>query len=96
MSEEATEVDLVEDRKAWLRKLADEFVRLELLFPLATVLPDEGEPQWVQNVEREVGAVMLPIARIKDDLSLTPRRMGRLLATPARMACGWWNVWKRR
>jgi hypothetical protein len=76
MSEEATAIDFVEHRKAWLRKLADEFAKLEPLFPVPNYLPDEGIPQWAQSVERELGATMFPIAELKDDLNLTPRRMG--------------------
>ncbi len=68
-----------EDRKAWLRRLANEFLKLEALFPITSFLPDEGLPPWVEKVEQEIGATMFPVARIKDDLNLTPNRMGALI-----------------
>jgi len=79
MSEQSTTIDPEERRKAWLRRLGEEFLKLEPLMPLTNPLPDGGSPKWVQNVEREVGATMFPVAKLKDELNLTPRRMGALI-----------------
>lgn len=79
MSEAAEEIRAIEDTKVWLRRLCDEYLKLELLFPAENFLPEEGLPKWVQNVEREVGAMMYPVARLKDELNLTPRRVGAIL-----------------
>jgi hypothetical protein len=79
MSEETTTIDLKEYREAWLRHLADEFLKLEPFFPVQNMFPDQGQPLWVQNVELEVGAVLFPVIKIKDELNLTPRRMGALI-----------------
>jgi hypothetical protein len=48
-------------------------------------LPDDS-PKWVQNVEREVGATLFPVAKIKDDFYLTPRRMGALIGHACALA----------
>lgn len=79
MSDSSGENHPLEPCKIWLRRLADEFLKLELLFPMDNFLPEEGLPKWVQNVEREVGATMYPVAKLKDDLNLTPRRMAAIL-----------------
>ena len=59
MSAELATIDPEARRKAWLRRLGEEFLKLEPLMPLRDPLPDEGGPKWVQNVEREVGATTL-------------------------------------
>ncbi len=79
MSEETTTVDVKELRKTWLKRLADEFLKLEPFFPVQNMVPDKGVPQWVENVGQELGATLFPVVRIKDDLNLTPRRMGALI-----------------
>jgi hypothetical protein len=79
MSEESPQIEPEEERKAWLRRLGDELLKLEPLFPIKNLFPEEDLPKWVQNVEREVGATMFPVAKIKDDLNLTPKRMGALI-----------------
>jgi hypothetical protein len=53
----------VKHREEWLRRLADEFIKLESVMPMANFLPDEGCPMWVENLEREVGATMYPAAK---------------------------------
>lgn len=65
--------------QAWLSKLREEFLKLEPLFPTENFLPDEGLPKWVENVECEIGATMYPVAKLKRDLKLTPKRMGAML-----------------
>ena len=76
MSEEFTTSDPLEVRRAWLRSLIAEFIKLGPLLPLKLYGRDESTPKWVQNVEREIGAAMLPIARVKDEQNLSPRKMG--------------------
>lgn len=88
MGDERTAIEPEARRKAWLRRMADELLKLEPLFPMANFLPEEGLPLWVRKVEREVGAVMFPVARLKDELNLTPRRMGALIGH----ACAY-GVW---
>jgi hypothetical protein len=90
MNDEATELHVERDPKAWLRKLAEEFLRLEPLFPISAIFPEAEGPQWVQNVERELGAQMFPIAKVKDHFSLTPRRLGALIGHSC--AYGVWMV----
>lgn len=60
-----------EDGKAWLRRLANEFLKMETLFPITNFLPEEGLVPWVENLEREICATMFPVAKIKEDLNLT-------------------------
>jgi hypothetical protein len=79
MSAELATIDPEARRKAWLRRLCEEFLKLEPLMPLCNPLPDEASPKWVENVEREVGATMLPVAKIKDGFYLSPRRIGALI-----------------
>lgn len=79
VSEEITIIDPAEHRTAWLQKLAEEFLKLEPLFPLSKFVPDEGAPRWVENVENEIAATMYPLARLKEDLQLTPKRLGGMI-----------------
>lgn len=72
-------VDPAERRQTWLRHLMEEFIKMRPLFPFPDLVPEEGSPQWVQNVEREVGAMMYPLAKLKQDYYFTPRRMGALI-----------------
>lgn len=75
-------------RKQWLRRLCDEFIKLEALFPAENFLPDEGLPKWVQNIERELGATMFPVARVKKGFEPTPKRLGGIIGH----ACAY-GVW---
>jgi hypothetical protein len=79
MGDKRTAIEPEARRTEWLRRMGDEFLKLEPLFPMENFLPEEGPPLWVRKVEREVGAVMFPVAKIKDELNLTPRRMGALI-----------------
>jgi hypothetical protein len=74
-----------ERQKQWLRRLADEYIKLESKLPASTnFLPEEENcPKWVANLEREVGATMFPVAKLKEELKLTPRRLGAILGHPA-------------
>lgn len=78
------------DCGAWLRKLCEEFVKLELRLPVENLLPEDGLPKWVQNLEREVGSALYPVAKIKEDLNLTPRKVGAILGHAC--ACGVWMM----
>lgn len=79
MSEQIASQETEDRRQAWLEKLRAEFLKLEPLFPTENFLPEEGLPKWVENIEREIGAVAYPVAKLKEGLKLTPRRMGALL-----------------
>ena len=79
MGEELPETDGKERRAKWLKRLADELIKLEPLMPIKLLPEEEDCPEWVRRVEREVGAVMFPEARIKEGSELTPGRMGALL-----------------
>lgn len=63
----------------WLKRLADELIKLAPLMPIKLLPEEEDSPEWVRRVEREVGAVMFPEVRIKEAAELTPQRMGALL-----------------
>jgi hypothetical protein len=72
-------IDPKERQQKWLRRLADEYIKLETSCPAPNFLPDEGCPKWVENLEREVGATMFPVARLKEKFELTPRRLGAII-----------------
>jgi hypothetical protein len=72
-------VDPAERRQTWLRHLMDEFIKMRPLFPFPDLVPEEGCPQWVHNVESEFGAMMFPLAKLKEDYNFTPRRIGALI-----------------
>jgi len=42
-------------------------------------LPESDYPQWVGNVQKEIGPLMCPVAKIKEGVELTPKRLGALL-----------------
>ena len=79
MLEEFMASDPIEQRTAWLRGLTAQYAKLEPVLPLKLYAPDESTPEWVQNVEREVADAMLPVARLKDESNLSPKRMGALI-----------------
>lgn len=71
--------DPVTRREKWLRRLADEFVKLETAMPMSNFLPDTGCPPWVENLERELRQAMFPVAKLKEGLVLTPQRLGGII-----------------
>lgn len=79
MSEQASGMDPEERRRQWLKKLTEEFLKLEAFFTAPKFLPDEGLPKWVENVEREFAATTMPVARIKEGLALSPKKLGALI-----------------
>jgi hypothetical protein len=79
MVHDEPETDRQAQRTKWLKRLADELIKLEPLMPINLLPEEEDCPEWVRRVEREVGAVMFPEARIKEGFELTPGRMGALL-----------------
>ena len=89
---EGIEFDPVKRREEWLRRLADEFVKLESAMPVKNFLPESDGPQWVQNLEREVGVVMFPVAQLKKALVLTARRLGAILGHQCGIAV-WMMEW---
>jgi hypothetical protein len=78
MSENNIPFDPVKHRQDWLRKLADEFIKLEASMPFKDLLPENGCPRWVANLEREVGDQMYPVAQLKVEARLTPKRLGAI------------------
>lgn len=91
MSDEATGIDLKKERKEWLRRLADELEKTEQFFPTA-ILPDETYPEWVRNLERELGSVLLPVVKVKDTGEMTPKRVGAIIGHSCAMAV-WTMEW---
>jgi hypothetical protein len=89
---EGIEFDPVKRREEWLRRLADEFVKLESSMPVKDFLPESDGPAWVANLEREVGAAMFPVAKLKKDLVLTPRRLGAIIGHQCGIAV-WMMEW---
>lgn len=84
--------DEAKHRQEWLRRLADEYVKLETTMPITNFLPDEGCPKWVENLEREVGATMFPAAKLKEELKLTPRRLAAIIGHQCAIAV-WLMEW---
>lgn len=80
MTIEEVQIDFVKNRQEWLRWLADEYIKLEASMPMKeNFLPDEGCPKWVENIEREMGATMFPVAKLKEELKLTTRRIAAII-----------------
>jgi hypothetical protein len=92
MSEAITPIDPLKRQQTWLRRLADEFIKLESAMPMANLLPDEGCPKWVENIERQVGVTMYPAAKLKEELKLTPRRLGAIIGHQCAIAV-WMMEW---
>jgi hypothetical protein len=90
--EAGLEFDPAKHREGWLRKLADDFIKLESSMPMVNFLPDEGLPKWVENMEREVGASLYPVAKLKEELKLTPRRLGAIIGHQCAIAV-WLMEW---
>lgn len=86
------EFDPVAHRENWLRRMADEFSKLEAAMPMENFLPETEGPPWVQNLEREVRAAMFPVAKLKEGLDLTPRRLGAILGHQCAVAV-WMMDW---
>lgn len=63
---------------AWMQRLGTEVARLEEFFPKWPIL-DDGTPDWVKRVEREVASALFPVAKDIELDGFTPRRMGLLL-----------------
>ena len=92
-SDERTITD-EERRRAWLIRIAEKVEVAENFFPKALV-PPEQQPAWVDNVERAVGGVLLPVAKvkaIKERSDLTPRVFGALVGHMCAMAV-WTMEW---
>ena len=79
MPKQQTNIDSAPSTKAWLKRLAEEYVKLDAAMPVKNLLPEDEGPAWVQNVEREVAAMMFPEAKLKKQPGLTPKRMGALI-----------------
>jgi hypothetical protein len=62
-----------------LTRLAEEYIKLESSMPKIDFMPDENCPKWVENIEREVGATMFPVAKLKEEFKLTPRRFAAII-----------------
>ncbi len=92
ISEEKTQLDPASHRAKWLRHLGDEYIKLEAFMPVLNFLPDEGCPKWVENIERQVGVTMFPVAKLNEELKLTPRRMGAILGHQCAIAV-WLMDW---
>lgn len=92
MSLETTESDPVKRRQDWLKRLANEYIKLESFLPGMNFLPDEGCPTWVENLEREVGATMFPVAKLKEESKLTPRRLAAIFGHQCAIAV-WMMEW---
>ena len=92
MSENASAIDPVKHRQDWLRRLVDEYIKLESSMPVENFLPDLGCPKWVENIEREVGATMFPVAKLKQEFKLTPRSLGAVIGHQCAIAV-WMMEW---
>ena len=63
----------------WLNRLKSDFIKLQETMPVKSFLPDMDCPKWVENLEREVGAALFPVAKLKEELKLTPKRLGAII-----------------
>ena len=86
MSEAAKPFDTAQHRQAWLKRLADEFLKLEAQMPVANFLPDDDGPAWAKKLEREIGVIIHPVAKLREALELTPERIGGILGHQCAMA----------
>ena len=89
MSEAIAKLDSEKRTTRWLKGMAVDLEKTEQFFP-TIILPDEEYPEWVRHVEREIAAIMLPVARIKDLKVLTARSMGAILGHSCAMAV--WTI----
>lgn len=78
-SQEDLETEARSRREAWLKRLAEEMEKLELLFPLQVLPAESDTPEWVQRLEWLIAQSMLPAAKLKKGRELTPKRMGSLI-----------------
>lgn len=60
--------------------------------PVANFLPDASVPAWVEKLEREVGATMFPVAKLKEELKLTPKLLGAIIGHQCASAV-WMMEW---
>ncbi len=79
MSDETEQDALAKRRRDWLKRLADEYIKLESSMPYSNFLPDENCPKWVENIEREVGATMFPVAKLREEGEITPRKLAAVI-----------------
>src|SRR5579863_4799663 len=89
---ETNAIDGLPGGQRWLRGLAEEYIKLESFLPGINFLPDEGCPGWVEKLEREVGSVLFPMAKLKKGYELTPRRFGSILGHQCAVAV-WLIEW---
>src|SRR5690348_6094579 len=79
MNDREISPDPVKYRQDWMKRLAEEVEKIEPLLPIKLLSDGIAYPRWVLNVEREFALVMLPVAALKGDAELTPKRMGAVL-----------------
>jgi len=60
MSEETTTSDGAQHRQVWLKRLADEFVKLEPQMPLKNFLPEADGPAWLKTWNGKSPASCIP------------------------------------
>ncbi|MDD5139531.1 MAG: hypothetical protein PHY43_04625 [Verrucomicrobiales bacterium] len=90
MAEKEIQIDPAKSRQEWLRRLANEYIKLEQTMPVENFLPDEGCPKWVENLEREMGATLFPVAKLKQESKLTPGRLAAIIGHQC--ALGVWLI----
>lgn len=79
MSKAEIQCNPVKQREEWLRRLAEEYEKLDAAMPVKNILPEEAGPAWVQNLEREVADILFPVANLKEPQSRSPKQMGAIL-----------------
>jgi hypothetical protein len=85
-------VGAAERQRAWLTRLADEFIKLEATMPVINFLPEDDNPRWVMNLEREIGSAMYSTAKLKQSVDLTPWRLGAIIGHQCAVAV-WLMEW---
>jgi hypothetical protein len=75
---EAENIDFERRRAEWLERIGNEMLKVHELMPLK-FLPEGDYPQWLERVQEEIGPLMCPVAKVKEGIELTPKRLGALL-----------------
>lgn len=90
MGEEEIQFNQVKHRQDWLRQTAEEYIKLESSLPIKDLSSDEKCPSWVEYLEREMGATMFPVAKLKEESKLSVRSLAAIIGHQC--ALGLWLI----
>lgn len=92
ITEEELEFGQVKSREEWLARLAEEYIKLESCMPRINFVAHETGPKWAENLEREVGASMFPVAKLKEEFKLTTWRLAAVIGHQCAISL-WFMEW---